>query len=132
MEISLKKMRNFEFWSSTGRQNHNFLWNPEVCVFYISAYKDLSLGSLHAAKDLQKIQILDITAKNDDFSSFQNSGRSSARHTARAGVKPFGAVRSHQELHFDYLICGDLMHWSGPITKSNDPPLSVTLWTALF
>ena len=35
---------------------------------------------------------------------FQNSARGSARHTARAGVKPFGAVRSHQELHFDYIM----------------------------
>ena len=62
------------------------------------------------AKKLAKIQ------------HFLHLARDSARHTARACLKVLGVARSNQNLHFDYLICGVLKHWSAPNTKSNDTP----------
>ena len=56
---------------------------------------------------------------------FFPSHRHSNSHSsisACAHSKLSGGGRYNQELHFDYLICGVLKHWSAPNTKSIDPP----------
>ena len=53
------------------------------------------------------------------FEFFQTSAYDSAQQTLQKFLKVLGVTRYNLNVHFDYLMCRVLMHWSRPLTKSS-------------